>query len=167
MADSRGPAGAPEPVAGSPAAAGAGGPADFDPVAVIRSKRYLSALILAGPRLRLLRCGGGGCGIRSRLRGPCLAFARGESDSRASARSFSAFSCSAGAAARCACASQAIATMTTIATTTTPMMIQISTAVSMVTPSVRFAAGCGGALTARNPSGQPRRKGLALAAYVG
>ncbi len=48
MADSRGPAGAPEPAAGSPAAAGAGGPADFDPVAVIRSKRYLSALILAG-----------------------------------------------------------------------------------------------------------------------
>ena len=48
MTDSRGPAGAPEPAPGSPAAAGAGGPADIDPVAVIRSKRYLSALILSG-----------------------------------------------------------------------------------------------------------------------
>src|SRR4051794_27751632 len=47
MTDSHGRVGAPEPAPGSPSA-GAGGPADFDPVAVIRSKRYLSALILAG-----------------------------------------------------------------------------------------------------------------------
>jgi H+/Cl- antiporter ClcA len=47
MTDSRGPTGAPEPTAGSPAAA-AGRPPDIDPVAVIRSKRYLSALLLAG-----------------------------------------------------------------------------------------------------------------------
>ena len=47
MTDSRGPAGAPEPAPGSPPAV-AGGPAGLDPVAVIRSKRYLSALILAG-----------------------------------------------------------------------------------------------------------------------
>jgi len=47
MTDSRGPADAPEPFRGSPAAA-AGRPADVDPVTVIRSKRYLSALILAG-----------------------------------------------------------------------------------------------------------------------
>ena len=46
MTDSRGTAGAPEPA--SPAADVAGGPADVDSVAVIRSKRYLSALILAG-----------------------------------------------------------------------------------------------------------------------
>ena len=48
MTDSRGPAGAPEPAPSPPAATVAGGPADIDPVAVIRSKRYLSALILAG-----------------------------------------------------------------------------------------------------------------------
>ena len=48
MAESRGPAGTPEPAPGSPAAAGAGGRADIDPVAVIRSRRYLSALILSG-----------------------------------------------------------------------------------------------------------------------
>ena len=47
MTDSRGPAGAPEPAQGSPAAE-AGRPPDIDPVAVIRSKRYLSMLILAG-----------------------------------------------------------------------------------------------------------------------
>src|SRR6476660_2665334 len=47
MTDSRGPVGAGEPAAGSPAAA-AGRPPDIDPAAVIRSKRYLSALILAG-----------------------------------------------------------------------------------------------------------------------
>ena len=47
MTDSRGPAVAPEPAQGSPPAV-AGRPADIDPVAVIRSKRYLSALILAG-----------------------------------------------------------------------------------------------------------------------
>jgi chloride channel protein, CIC family len=47
MADSRGPKGAPEPAPGSPAAA-AGRASDIDPVAVIRSKRYLTALILAG-----------------------------------------------------------------------------------------------------------------------
>jgi chloride channel protein, CIC family len=47
MADSRGPKGAPEPAPRSPAAA-AGHAPDIDPVAVIRSKRYLTALILAG-----------------------------------------------------------------------------------------------------------------------
>ena len=47
MTDSRGPAGAPDPAPGSSAAARAGGPADVDPVVVIRSKRYLSALVLA------------------------------------------------------------------------------------------------------------------------
>jgi chloride channel protein, CIC family len=46
MTGPQGPAGAPEPDQGSPAAA-AERPADIDPVAVIRSKRYLSALILA------------------------------------------------------------------------------------------------------------------------
>jgi hypothetical protein len=48
MTDSRGPAGSPEPAAGPPAATAPGGPAGVDPVAVIRSKRYFSALILAG-----------------------------------------------------------------------------------------------------------------------
>src|SRR6185312_2695881 len=47
MADSRGPAGTPEPAPDPPAATGVGGPTDIDPVAVIRSKRYLSALVLA------------------------------------------------------------------------------------------------------------------------
>src|SRR4051794_23391311 len=47
MSESRGAAGAPEPAAGLPAASGPGSPAEVDPVAVIRSKRYLSALILA------------------------------------------------------------------------------------------------------------------------
>ncbi len=42
MTESRGPVGAPEPAQGPPAAAA------IDPVAVIRSKRYLSALLLAG-----------------------------------------------------------------------------------------------------------------------
>jgi H+/Cl- antiporter ClcA len=48
MTDSRGPVGPPEPAPGPPAAAAPGGPAEIDPAAVIRSKRYLSALILAG-----------------------------------------------------------------------------------------------------------------------
>src|SRR6478736_5480874 len=46
MTDSRGTVGAPEPAPGSPPAVAAR-PPDIDPVAVIRSKRYLSALILA------------------------------------------------------------------------------------------------------------------------
>jgi chloride channel protein, CIC family len=48
MTESRGAAGAPEPGRGSQASAGTGGPAAIDAVAVIRSKRYLLALILAG-----------------------------------------------------------------------------------------------------------------------
>ena len=48
MADSRSPAGEPEPAPGSPPAAGTERPAGLDLVAVIRSKRYLSALILSG-----------------------------------------------------------------------------------------------------------------------
>ena len=55
MTDSHGPSGTPKPTPPTPAApgatptaaAGTGGPAAIDPVAVIRSKPYLSALVLA------------------------------------------------------------------------------------------------------------------------
>ena len=47
MTDSHDPAGAASPAAGRPAASPSAGPPAMDPVAVIRSKPYLSALLLA------------------------------------------------------------------------------------------------------------------------
>jgi H+/Cl- antiporter ClcA len=47
MTDSHGPSGASSPVAGRPAASPPAGPPAMDPVSVIRSRQYLSALILA------------------------------------------------------------------------------------------------------------------------
>ena len=47
MAESNGPTSAASPVAGQPAPAPSGGPAAIDPVAVIRSRRYIAALALA------------------------------------------------------------------------------------------------------------------------
>ena len=47
MAVSKGPTSAASPVAGQPAPAASGGPAAIDPVAVIRSRRYIAALVLA------------------------------------------------------------------------------------------------------------------------
>ena len=47
MTDSSGPTRAALPAAGQPAASGSGGPPAIDPVAVIRSRRYIAALVLA------------------------------------------------------------------------------------------------------------------------
>ena len=47
MTDSSGPTRAASPAAGQPAASGSGGPPAIDPATVIRSRRYIAALVLA------------------------------------------------------------------------------------------------------------------------